>query len=668
MPEDKEQIKAEAGVLQWFHVGQHELVENSISDLKALGIRHLRTGFSWTDYLCEGGEEWYEWLMPKLAKEFELLPCFHYMPPPLGVEPKISSPPKNTQDYANFVYEMLQKFGHLFEYVELWNEPNNLSEYDWRLDPHWYTFCDMVGRAANTARNHGKKTVLGGMAPVDPAWLEHIFNNGLMPYIDVIGIHGFPDVFDYGFPGWETNIGRVQAVMKKFDYQGKIWVTEAGYSTWQHDEKRQVEEFMKLQQAPVERFYWYTCYDLNPKLATVDGLYLDPREYHFGMKSYDGTPKMLYRLLEKNKLNGLQELDWLTRPVQGPLPNQATLITGGAGFIGSNLADRLLQEGEEVIIIDNLSRNGSEDNLEWLRKKHGRDLPVMINDIRNEYAVEEVVQKSSSVFHLAGQVAVPNSLRNPKEDFQVNSGGTVNILEALRHSDSSPFIVFASTNKVYGAIDDVVLTETDQQYFPADLPLASWGIDEQRQLDFTSPYGCSKGTADQYVLDYSRVLNVPGTVLRMSCVYGPHQHGTQAQGWIAHFLRQALLRQPVTIFGTGKQVRDVLYVTDVVEALLKAREFREQTSGQAFNLGGGPPRAVSLLEVAEKIEQALGEPLKREFEDWRPGDQRYFVADTRKFQARAGWQPEVAVDEGMKLLLQWLVEHIPAAARKSVYR
>jgi CDP-paratose 2-epimerase len=344
---------------------------------------------------------------------------------------------------------------------------------------------------------------------------------------------------------------------------------------------------------------------------------------------------------------------------EGPL----TLITGGAGFIGTNLADRLLSQGAPVLVFDDLSRPGVERNLEWLRTKHSARLQVEIADIRDASAVRRVVERADRIFHLAAQVAVTTSLVDPVRDFEINVRGTLNVLEAARARQRPPPILYTSTNKVYGALPDVSLERQDRRYVPTDPRLAAGGIDERRPLDFHSPYGCSKGAADQYVLDYARCFGLPAAVFRMSCIYGPHQCGTEDQGWIAHFLMRARERDALTIYGDGCQVRDVLFVEDLVDALLLAMRGIERLSGQAFNIGGGPANAVSLLELLELMSERLGLTVRAEHAGWRSGDQRYYVTDSRKFFAATGWSPAIPFAEGVARLHDWLGAEPPPALK-----
>ncbi len=338
--------------------------------------------------------------------------------------------------------------------------------------------------------------------------------------------------------------------------------------------------------------------------------------------------------------------------------DRPVLITGGAGFVGTNLAQRLLETGRPVLLFDNLSRAGVENNLRRLRAAHAGDprLQVLIGDVRDETALANAVRQAGAVFHFAAQVAVTTSLVSPHDDFAVNALGTLNLLEALRvlPDGARPPLVFTSTNKVYGDLADVPLRLTDNRYEPSDETVRTNGISETRALDFHSPYGCSKGAADQYVLDYARTFGLPAVVFRMSCIYGPHQCGNEDQGWVAHFLRRALENKPITLYGDGKQVRDALFVDDLVDAFLLAEKNVSRLSGHAFNMGGGPNNTTSLLELVNRIADLTRERPCVTFDDWRLGDQRYYVSDTRKFAAATRWTPRVGVGEGVARLHDWL--------------
>lgn len=330
------------------------------------------------------------------------------------------------------------------------------------------------------------------------------------------------------------------------------------------------------------------------------------------------------------------------------------LITGGAGFIGCNLADRLAGEGESVLIYDSLARPGVEGNLAWLRSRHPRRISSMVADVRDAEALESAVRQCKAVFHMAAQVAVTTSMLDPVADFQVNLQGTLNLLEALRRRPIPT--VFASTNKVYGSLHGIELVAGADGWVPRDARIAQHGVDESQQLDFCTPYGCSKGAADQYVLDYARQFGVPSAVLRMSCIYGPRQLGTEDQGWVAHFLRRAIAGEPITLYGDGRQVRDVLHVADAVGAYVAAWRNIDKVAGRAFNLGGGPRNAISLLQLIGHIESLLGRSVDVRFGDWRPNDQRWFVADPSQVRGALGLPEPQGWRSGVADLLHYFSE------------
>ncbi len=338
------------------------------------------------------------------------------------------------------------------------------------------------------------------------------------------------------------------------------------------------------------------------------------------------------------------------------------LITGGAGFIGCNLADRLARGGRDVLILDSLTRPGVARNLDWLRRSHPRRISAAIADVRDQHEVALAAREAAAVFHFAAQVAVTSSLDDPLGDFSVNVQGTLNLLEALRRRPEPAPLIFASTNKVYGDLADVTLEVIDGKWQPADPVLRARGVAETRPLAFHTPYGCSKGAADQYVLDWARSFAVPTAVLRMSCIYGTHQHGTEDQGWVAHFLFRAMAGETVTIFGDGRQVRDVLFVDDAVSAYVAAWQRIGTVSGQAFNLGGGPGNAISLRELSGELERRCGHAQHVEWADWRAGDQRWFVADTARARAALGLDPPLGWRAGLARLAEWArTRGVPAA-------
>jgi CDP-paratose 2-epimerase len=343
------------------------------------------------------------------------------------------------------------------------------------------------------------------------------------------------------------------------------------------------------------------------------------------------------------------------------------LITGGAGFIGANLADRLAREGHEVLVYDALRRPGVEANLDWLRRRHSRRVAALVADIRDARALTEALDGAEAVFHLAAQVAVTTSLEDPAEDFGVNLHATFQLLDLLRRRSGGPCpLVFASTNKVYGDLADIMLENRDDSWQPRDAALRTSGVDEGRPLEFHTPYGCSKGAADQYVLDFARSYGLPATVLRMSCVYGPHQMGTEDQGWVAHFLISALRGEKVTLYGDGMQVRDILHVEDAVAAWIGAWRRIDVAAGRAFNLGGGPANAVSLLQLLHAIGDITGRRVAVEHGAVRTGDQRWFVADTRRARAALGLAEPIPWRSGLRDLTTWLRAERGLGARQAM--
>ena len=324
---------------------------------------------------------------------------------------------------------------------------------------------------------------------------------------------------------------------------------------------------------------------------------------------------------------------------------KTVLITGGAGFIGSNLAERLLREpGTRVRLFDNLSRRGVMHNVEWLRRKADCSrLEVIEGDVRDAASVRRVTRDASEIYHLAAQVAVTTSVDDPRTDFEINAMGTFHVLEGARASGRSPFLLFTSTNKVYGALGGVPVAVRGTRY---KAQVANFlGVDETEPLDFHSPYGCSKGAADQYVRDYARIYGLDSVVFRMSCIAGPRQFGNEDQGWVAHFLYSVLEERTITVCGDGFQVRDVLHVHDLIDAMMAARAARKHTRGQVFNLGGGMSRAVSVIELLRECERRAGVPLHLEYSAVRPGDQPLYITDTRKLEAHTGWKARRSIED-----------------------
>jgi CDP-paratose 2-epimerase len=325
-----------------------------------------------------------------------------------------------------------------------------------------------------------------------------------------------------------------------------------------------------------------------------------------------------------------------TTRVDDGRPARRILITGGAGFLGVNAAVRMIEDGWRVTVLDNLSRPGTERNLKWLINEHAAEITFIKEDVRNATALTEHVKSQDAILHLAGQVAVTTSLLDPLTDFEVNAAGTLNLLEATRkHNPEVPF-VFASTNKVYGKLDK-----------------NNVACKESQPIDFHSPYGCSKGAADQYVRDYTRCFQMNTVVLRQSCIYGAHQYGTEDQGWVAHFVHSILNKRPITIYGDGTQVRDLLDARDLSALYATVIEKIDKTRGETYNIGGGPPNQRNLLEVIEKIGSLTNTKPSYTFADWREGDQTFYVSDITKAKADLGWEPQIAFDRGLEDLVRW---------------
>ena len=337
--------------------------------------------------------------------------------------------------------------------------------------------------------------------------------------------------------------------------------------------------------------------------------------------------------------------------------DREVLITGGAGFIGSNLAARLLAHPRtRVTIFDSLARPGVERNLAWLRSQAApQQLRILQQDVRDFRAISQAALHADEIYHFAAQVAVTTSVTDPRTDFEVNAGGTLNVLEAARQSDRRPMVLFTSTNKVYGSLPSLRVKAGKSACHPEDPDYP--GADESVPLDFHSPYGCSKGAADQYVRDYARIYNLPTVVFRMSCIAGPRQFGNEDQGWVAHFLYSALANRPITIYGDGYQVRDVLHVYDLIDAMMRVRGAVDRCRGQIFNLGGGTKRAVSVIEMLEAIQRHTGKPPRRTYCEVRPGDQPLYISDTSKLERMTGWHARRSIADTLAAIQQFWLEH-----------
>ncbi len=560
----------ELGVLQWFWSGERDRVEEVLADLRTLGITRLRTGVSWADWYTSYGVEWYSWLLPRLAKEVEVLPCFLYTPPSLGVTPKASAPPRNPRDYADFLDDVITRYGRHFEWVELWNEPNNVSEWDWTLDPEWRVFCQMIGGAAYWARARGKKTVLGGMSPTDPHWLRLMFDRGVMGYIDAVGIHGFPGIWERTWEGWPANVHKVRDVLEACRSATSIWITEVGFSTWRHEEHRQVLEFLRAAEAPVERLYWYSARDLDPNHPTVDGFHSDEREYHFGLARADGSRKLLCRAWADGGIENVRRVARLgLHPGIHVGTHPITLITGGAGFIGARLADRIASTGRPVVIFDSFDRPGAEDNAEWLRDRYPGHVRIVVADVRNRFALREALESVETVYHLVA----PAEHAGPADlelEFDVVCRGTLNVLLEAARRERVPDILFVSAVATDAAEDDVFAScETDD---------------------------CARLTAEAWVHNAARRHGFRAAVLRLGDVYGVEVSGRPA-GWPGD-LALALARGEPSPKPSGRHaLYPLLAVEEAVRELDKARSRMDTLAGGTHAVTGGAASALSGTEV-----------------------------------------------------------------------
>ncbi len=334
------------------------------------------------------------------------------------------------------------------------------------------------------------------------------------------------------------------------------------------------------------------------------------------------------------------------------MAGKTVVITGGAGFIGVNAAEAFIRDGWHVILFDNLWRKGTDLNLRYLRQKYPDDCEFVLGDVRYDYfSLLRTVGRAELVLHLAAQVAVTTSIVRPIEDFEINARGSFNVLEAVRESGNKPLVIYSSTNKVYGGMPDVICVKDGTRYRFRDFP---HGVSEEQPLDFHSPYGCSKGTADQYVHDYARIYGIPTVVFRQSCIYGQRQFGVEDQGWVAWFSIAALLNRPITVYGDGLQVRDLLHVDDLVAAYKRAAGDQSQSAGQIFNMGGGPTRTLSLVELLAFLEKKMNKKIPVGHAEPRAGDQPVFVADIRKAERELGWTPKIDPLPGIEMLLNWI--------------
>ncbi len=665
------------GMTGTFATGDRDAVEAFCDMARRLGTRRLRVAVDGQAAAADPG--WWDALLPRLAACGEVLPC-------------VTSSP--AEDHMAAVLDLLRRHRGLLAWVELRVDACEPSSADPQDD--LARVAESVARDVARLRSEGRRVVLGGAALADAHAIVALVRARAFDDVAAVGV---PAAVPVG-PGtcvdapvtWRSAARRLGDRLALHGLRPELWLTDAGdacVATPGHDPGRQLRDFLDALRAPVARVYW------APRLDDAR----DPLDGATSPTCAGARWPLLYRLWQSGGERAIDEFASIdaappgvpsaspapspsasraatpgvpgrpppagpsavvavpTRPApRTPVPTVQpdTLITGGAGFIGTNLAAHLLERGARVVVYDDLSRPGTERNLRWLRTRFGERLEVCIADIRDRARLCTAIASVDSVFHFAAQVAVTTSLEASRLDFDVNLAGTLNVLDAVRRSARRPTLVFTSTNKVYGAVDDIALERSDTRYQPVDAQVRAAGIGEARALDFHSPYGCSKGAADQYVLDHARSYGIQAAVLRMSCIYGPHQLGNEDQGWVAHFLIRALRGEPITLYGDGCQVRDVLFVDDLVDALLRLRGGLPALSGRAFNMGGGPRHATSLRELLARIATLTGVAPLVDESAWRVGDQRYYVSDTSAFEAATGWRARVGVDDGVRRLHAWL--------------
>jgi CDP-paratose 2-epimerase len=423
---------ARLGILEWFRPGEERRVEQAIEQIRAVGIRHLRTGVSWADWMTPGGRNWYAWLLPTLAADLDVLPCFSYTPPSLNEHNATNAPPRRLEDYGDFVCFFIELFGEHFDWVELWNEPDNHREWNAAFDAGYESFATMVGHAGQWSRRLGKRTLLGGLANADPNFLSLMHDRGALQHFDAVGVHGFPFSFEFYWEGWPA---RVRRLRERLDWCGRpdlpIWITEAGYSTWRHDEAEQLGTFLDALAAPVDRVYWYSLADLDPDLPTVDGFHSDEREYHFGLRASDGREKLLSRLLAAGGPVAVRQMQERLAS-QPQVSGEAVLVLGGCGRQGVKLLDDARRQGRQVVVIDDLSGERSSERAEQLADDGG--VQLLCGSVLDERLVREQVAAAGEVHHAAFARVDASATRA----FDVDLQGVRNLLETLRRLDDPP--------------------------------------------------------------------------------------------------------------------------------------------------------------------------------------------------------------------------------------
>ncbi|ODS86664.1 MAG: hypothetical protein ABS46_00780 [Cytophagaceae bacterium SCN 52-12] len=636
MSTDEERL----GLLEWFHIGEYERVEATLPELRRLPFKRLRTGISWADYHSAEGRAWFDWLIPKLAGEMELLPCFLYTPPSMGIVPKTSSPPKQPKAYADFLDVAVSRYGQYFEYAELWNEPNNLSEYDFTLDRDWRLFCEMIGAAAFWMKRRKKSTVLGGMAPIDPNWLRLMFARGIMDYIDVVGVHHFPGVFETRWDGWPAILEKIGSVIEEHGGTQRIWITETGYPTVHYREYEQLLRFAECSEAPVERVYWYGLKDLDEKYPTVDGFHLDDREYAFGMLTADGRSKLLHRQLVHEPLHV-----WKRRfrkwgyHLPGESATPYILLIGGAGFAGAHLAASFLKENRPVEIFGIPEDPAAICNLEALHKRFGRLLRISIAGIRNRHQLDAAVSRASFVYYM------PSCEDTGREDRASGDlHGALSLLELISARRPVLPVVYVSSYHVYGSLGDIVLWENDTSFEP--IRACDMSISESLPLQTASVRMATLRSVENYFLAYAAGCGMQAVVLRTGELYGRHFCGALPDSTLTRILSGCAAQRNKA--ANLKDTRDWLAIEDLTQGLRVVRDCMPGLTGDVYNIGGGINNRSSYLEIAAFTGSNQRSVPESEADARTSETPRYFVSDIARLNRKTGWTPSIPVAEGIK--------------------
>jgi CDP-paratose 2-epimerase len=640
--------RARCGISEWFVAGEYQQAEQLFDDICMVGLRDIRLVVTLEQWNNPKERAWCRWLIAKAAECFEVVIAMHRLPPYLSHQ---LSPAwaHEFSIYQQFLKEVCGEMGDRVQWLEL-ADPLGVSAWP-DVSPK------SIDLLSNLALESAPNICLGGLI-LDAQWLILAHRQGLFAGAGVQAL----SFRQFSQADWADEFSKVAEILSAKQAL-ECWLAPDQLSSKVDGHiGLLLEEWGILLNSPAERVY------LNLAPVPIEG----QRQQGRGLRTADGRPALLGRLLQRGGAPEVREVaTWARRGVRSR-SRDCELIVGGAGFIGCNVAARLATMGHQVVVFDNLTRPGTERNLEWLYQQFPDRIEVLLADVRDRDAVQYAVQRAGRIFHFAAQVAVTTSLKQPLFDHEVNTLGTLNILEEARRQQHPPSIVFTSTNKVYGGLEDVELQTTPLGYAPVDATIRTCGIDESRPLKFCSPYGCSKGAAEQYVLDYARTFGLPATVLRMSCIYGPRQFGNEDQGWVAHFIHQVITGAPITFYGDGLQVRDVLYIDDLVEAMLAAINHLPAIAGEAFNMGGGPHNVLSLRGLTKQLAILHHSVPVVEMKDWRSSDQRYYVSDTSKFHQATGWRPSVGYQEGIRRLYEWMRQELtvpisdPHSAQKQV--